>query len=154
MQATTGLAASQRFLGDLKRIAADNEAALIVDATETGCGAIGKGFWGFNGDTDYLVFGKRTQVEGFFSKPESKHFSSSIGTDYLKLLQFQVISETINNDRLVDNVKNVGAHLRRAAEYAVTKKKGIKGISGQGTSLFIDTEDGQTAKRLHGFLVG
>ena len=37
----------------------DHEAALVIDATETGCGATGKSFWGFSGEADYLVFGKR-----------------------------------------------------------------------------------------------
>jgi 4-aminobutyrate aminotransferase-like enzyme len=81
MQSTTGQAASDRFLTELRGVTADTDSALIVDATETGCGATGKGFWGFNGQADYLVFGKRTQVEGFFSTAESKHASISFGGD-------------------------------------------------------------------------
>lgn len=49
MQATTGYAASDNFLSELRSITTDSEAALIVDATETACGATGKNFWGFNG---------------------------------------------------------------------------------------------------------
>ena len=60
MQSTTGHVASERFLSELHGVSAESEAALIVDATETGCGATGRGFWGFNGTADYLVFGKRT----------------------------------------------------------------------------------------------
>jgi 4-aminobutyrate aminotransferase-like enzyme len=47
MQSTTGHVASDRFLSELQSVASDSESALIVDATETGCGATGKGFWGF-----------------------------------------------------------------------------------------------------------
>jgi 4-aminobutyrate aminotransferase-like enzyme len=72
MNSTSGHSASDKFLKELKSISADSEAAFIVDATETGCGATGKSFWGFTGEADYLVFGKRTQVEGFYSKPSSK----------------------------------------------------------------------------------
>jgi 4-aminobutyrate aminotransferase-like enzyme len=86
MQSTSGHAASERFLSELRSVTKDANAALIVDATETGCGATGKSFWGFTGEADYLVFGKRTQVEGFYSRPESKQASISIGGDHLRLL--------------------------------------------------------------------
>jgi 4-aminobutyrate aminotransferase-like enzyme len=49
MQSTTGHAVSERFLKELRSVTKDNEAALIIDANETGCGATGKGFWGFSG---------------------------------------------------------------------------------------------------------
>ena len=86
MQSTTGHTASDNFLKELSSISAESEAALIVDATETGCGATGKNFWGFTGSADYLVFGKRTQVEGFYSRPSSKHAAISFGGDHLRLL--------------------------------------------------------------------
>jgi 4-aminobutyrate aminotransferase-like enzyme len=61
MHSTSGHAASETFIKELKSLASDSEAALIVDATETGCGATGKSMWGFTGsEADYLVFGKRT----------------------------------------------------------------------------------------------
>lgn len=69
MQHSTGYAASDSFLNELRSIARDSESALIVDATEAACGANGKNFWGFNGQADYVVFGKRTFVEGFYSRP-------------------------------------------------------------------------------------
>jgi L-lysine 6-transaminase len=61
MQSTTGHSANEKFFKELRSLTSDNEAALIVDATETGCGATGKGFWGYHGpEADFLVFGKRT----------------------------------------------------------------------------------------------
>ena len=44
-QQSTGYVASEAFIGGLRSIANDFEAALIVDETSTGCGASGKGFW-------------------------------------------------------------------------------------------------------------
>lgn len=38
----------------------DYEAALIVDERNTGSGATGKSFWAYDGNADYVVFGKRT----------------------------------------------------------------------------------------------
>ena len=45
---------------ELASLAKDNEAALIIDERNSGCGATGRGFWAYNGDSDYVVFGKRT----------------------------------------------------------------------------------------------
>jgi 4-aminobutyrate aminotransferase/(S)-3-amino-2-methylpropionate transaminase len=88
LHSTSGNATSERFLNELRSITKDSEAALIIDASETGCGATGKGFWGYPTSVvpDYLVFGKRTQVEGFFSSSNSKHFSVALGGDHLRLL--------------------------------------------------------------------
>ena len=126
---------------------------MIVDATETGCGATGKSFWGFEGQSDYLVFGKRTQVEGFFSTPESKHASIAFGGDQLRLLQFETISEVIDNNGLVHRVEVLGDSMKRQIEQVVSKKSGLSAVRGIGTSLFIDTSDAETAHRLQKHLL-
>lgn len=113
MQSTTGQVASDRFLSEVRGLTAENDSALIIDATETGCGATGKSFWGFNGQSDYLVFGKRTQVEGFFSTPESKHATIAFGGDQLRLLQFETISEIIDREGLVHRVEVTGESMKR-----------------------------------------
>ncbi len=119
MQSNSGHVASDKFLSELRSLTRDSEAALIVDATETGCGATGKNFWGFEGDADYLVFGKRTQVEGFYSTPDSKQASISFGGDQLRLLQFQVIDDVIRNDHLIQKVKITGESLKRQVESTI-----------------------------------
>jgi 4-aminobutyrate aminotransferase-like enzyme len=153
MQSTTGQVASDRFLSELRGVTRDSESALIVDATETGCGATGKGFWGFNGESDYLVFGKRTQVEGFFSTPESKQSSISFGGDQLRILQFETISDVIQKEGLVHKNEVTGESMKRSIESVVSKKSALTGVRGLGTSLFIDTTDGETAKRLQKHLL-
>jgi 4-aminobutyrate aminotransferase-like enzyme len=141
-------------LKELRSITKDNESALIVDASETGCGATGKSFWGYTGpEPDYLVFGKRTQVEGFYSTPESKRSSISLGGDQLRLLQFGVIQDTIVKDRLVDKVDLTGASLRKQVESVASKKSNVTGVRGLGTSLFIETSDGETAFKLQQHLL-
>lgn len=131
----------------------DSQSALIVDATETSCGATGKSFWGYTGEADYLVFGKRSQIEGFFSTSESKVHSNSFGGDHLKLLQFQVINNVIQSDRLIDRVDRTAVHMRKSLEHAVSKKSQISGVSGVGTSLFINTVDAEAAQQLHYHLI-
>ena len=83
-------------------------AALIVDASESGCGATGKNFWGFNGHADYVVFGRRSFAEGYYSRPSSKAASISFGGDLLRLMQFRALKDVIETERLVDRVSTVG----------------------------------------------
>lgn len=64
--------ASESFLNEISSLAKTHGTALIVDASDSGCGAHGKDFWGFNGHADYMIFGKRTFIEGFYSRPASK----------------------------------------------------------------------------------
>ena len=63
----SGYVASENFMGELSRIARESQAALIVDEQATCCGSTGAGFWQYDGPADYVVFGKRMQVNGFFS---------------------------------------------------------------------------------------
>jgi 4-aminobutyrate aminotransferase-like enzyme len=60
-QQSTGYSVSNDFIKTLKAIAHDNESALVVDETSTGCFASGAGhFWQYQGEADYVSFGKRT----------------------------------------------------------------------------------------------
>lgn len=141
---------------ELRSVTRDNEAALIVDATETGAGATGKSFWGYHGvsDPDYLVFGKRTQVEGFYSSPATKSNTVSMGGDHLRLLQFNTIQETMVKERLIEKVELTGSSLKKSIESTISKKQSaITGVRGLGTSLFIDTKDGESALRLQQHLL-
>jgi 4-aminobutyrate aminotransferase/(S)-3-amino-2-methylpropionate transaminase len=93
---TTGVAASHTFIQQLKSLARDYDAALIVDETNSGCGASGQGFWQYSGPADFVVFGKRTQVSGFFSKECPEH-NFHLGDSELKLRQFAVIHDVIQS---------------------------------------------------------
>ena len=51
---------SQSLMNQLGGLAHESGAALIVDETNTGCGATGHGFWAYGGPAaDYITFGKR-----------------------------------------------------------------------------------------------
>jgi len=41
----TGHVASESFIASLRSLASEFESALVVDETNTGCGATGEGFW-------------------------------------------------------------------------------------------------------------
>jgi len=61
----------------LHSLAKESGAALIVDETNTGCGASGKGFWQYSGPADYVTFGSRTQATGYFSADDRIHLGGS-----------------------------------------------------------------------------
>jgi 4-aminobutyrate aminotransferase-like enzyme len=102
-------------LGDIAR---ESDAAFVIDERESGCGASGKSFWASNGaSSDYLVFGGRTQAEGFYSTTSSKaHAKHCLGGDALKLLQLQVILGAMPP---VERVAQVGSALHSTIEGAL-----------------------------------
>jgi len=92
---------------------------LIIDASETNCGASGQSFWGVNTDAaEYLVFGKRSFIEGFYSRPQAKLAAITFGGDYLRLLQFKVLYEIIQKENLIDRVKKTSTYMRQGIEQA------------------------------------
>jgi 4-aminobutyrate aminotransferase-like enzyme len=119
---------------------------LIVDERNSGCGASGKGFWAYDGPSDYVVFGKRTQIEGYFSTHDSKKYALTSGGDQFKLLQFKAIKEVIDGQHLVKQVDRVGQYLQKQLNGA--RADVIRGVRGSGTSLYIDTAGGDSAKKL------
>ena len=123
---------------ELRGITQDTETALIVDETFTGCGATGKGFWAYQGPADYVVFGKKTQITGFFSTPASKHHSLSFGGDQYALKQFNVIKEVIKRDKLIEKVQRVGSSMKSK----IAETGPVKSVTGEGTHLYLNTNDG------------
>lgn len=57
----TGAVMSSQLIDRIGVLAHESNADLIVDETNTGCGATGTGFWAYTGSqADYVTFGKRT----------------------------------------------------------------------------------------------
>lgn len=72
-QSSTGYVASEKFLTALRSISNDLEAALVIDETNTCLYASGEGFWQIDSGLvkpDYVSFGKRMQVAGYYAKGE------------------------------------------------------------------------------------
>jgi len=72
---------------ELVSLAKEAEAALIVDEAGTGVGASGEGFWQYDGPADYVTFGRRTQVAGYFSREKDEGKTYSLGGSRLALQQ-------------------------------------------------------------------
>ena len=88
-------------MNDLSQVCKEAGTAFIVDETHSGL-STGKGYFYYKGDADYVVFGKKTQVSGYFSRPESKQFSYGSGGETHKLMAFSIIDEVIQRDDLLN----------------------------------------------------
>lgn len=147
-QQQTGYVASDDFLTQLRKVAHENEAALVVDETSTGCAASGKGFWQANSaDADYVVFGKRTQVAGYFSKGNQ----FLVAGNHLDLARFQVVVDTVEKESLAENVDRVGSSMSNDLNRN-NKSAKITGVRTSGNSAWIDTSSYQEAVNLQSHL--
>ena len=150
--AQTGYTASESFMGDLASLARENDAALVVDETNTCCGASGKGFWQHSGSADYVAFGKRMQVAGFFSDQKAGRRDLNLADNMLGLQTFQTISQVLKERDLSSQVERVGNALDSQIQQAEASSQKISGITRVGTSMWIDTASGSDAHELHAHL--
>lgn len=103
-QQSSGHTATNDFIKNLKSIANDFEAALIVDETGSGVHASGHGFWQYNGPADYVSFGNRTQASGYFSLGD--HVVAGGNENDVKL--FNIIQEGISQGNLAKLAHTTG----------------------------------------------
>lgn len=65
---------------------------------------------------EYLVFGKRAYIEGFYSRPQAKLAAITFGGDFLRLMQFKVLFDVIQKDNLIDRVNRTSAYMKQGVE--------------------------------------
>jgi L-lysine 6-transaminase len=109
------------FLRELRSLATENDAMLILDEIQTGIGLTGK-MWAyqhFSFEPDMIAFGKKTQVCGFLCGPRidevednvfrvASRINSTWGGNLIDMFRFKVYLEIIEEDRLVENAAHVG----------------------------------------------
>lgn len=112
------------FLQKLRQLADENECLLIFDEIQTGVGITGT-MWAFeqmNVQPDILVFGKKMQVCGIVVGNRvdevgsnvfhtSGRINSTWGGNLVDMVRATRYLEIIEEDKLLDNVKSVGAFL-------------------------------------------
>ena len=145
----SGYVASESFLSELSRIARESDAALIVDEQGTGCGATGQGFWQSSAPADIVVFGKRTQVAGFFSREADGSRDVNLAGSQLGLRQFEIIKQTVEQKALIEQVASVGKSLQANVERAAEKNAKISGARTVGTQVWIDTGSYEATRALY-----
>jgi L-lysine 6-transaminase len=137
------------FLQSLERIANENACFFIVDEVQTGVGLTGK-MWAhehYGLRPDALAFGKKTQVCGCLVGPKvdeepenvfkvSSRINSTWGGGITDMVRFSRFLEVIQEERLVDNARVVGAHLLSGLE-ALQKELGGVMTNARGRGLMI-----------------
>lgn len=99
---------SSELISQIGQIAHEAGALLIVDETNTGCGATGN-FWAYNGDqADYVTFGKRTQATGYYHNSQG---GIQLGGSEHNVALLDIINNEIKSSNLCDRVQKVGASL-------------------------------------------
>jgi L-lysine 6-transaminase len=151
------------FLQALQRLADENECLFIVDEVQTGIGLTGR-MWAhehFGLKPDALSFGKKTQVCGCLVGPKvdrepqnvfkvASRINSTFGGNLTDMVRFGRYLEVIDEERLVDNARTVGAHLLQALQGLQQELGGLMGNArGRGLMIAFDLPTPEQRDRAH-----
>ena len=146
------------FLRALRDVAHENDALLVFDEVQTGMGITGR-MWAHQHDDirpDLLAFGKKTQVCGMMGggrvdeEPDnvfkvSSRINSTWGGNLVDMVRSQRYLEIIEEERLLENVVRVGAHLKQELEGLQQWRPDVlSNARGKGLMCAIDFPDGAT----------
>ncbi len=149
------------FFRELRTICDESEILLIFDEVQTGIGISGK-MWAheYFVKPDLLAFGKKTQVCGFLSSKriddvlenvfhKPSRLNSTFGGNLVDMVRFQRILEIIEEERLVENALEVGAHLLKQLEGLEQEFPGlVSNARGRGLLCAIDLDTAQSRDQL------
>jgi L-lysine 6-transaminase len=151
----------KEFFVQLRTICDESDILLIFDEVQTGVGITGK-MWAheYFVQPDMMSFGKKTQICGFmcskriddvlenvFHKPS--RINSTFGGNLVDMVRFQRILEIIQEEKLVQNSFDVGAHLLRKLEGLQQEFPGlVSNARGRGLLCAIDLDEAQSRDQL------
>jgi L-lysine 6-transaminase len=149
------------FLRKLQELALEHEFLFIVDEVQTGVGLTGR-MWAyqhFGFTPDILAFGKKTQVCGILAGrrideveknvfAEPARINSTWGGNLTDMVRFARYLEIIEEEKLVENARTVGAHLLSELE-RVQREHGEKISNARGLGLMcaFDLPDTETRNK-------
>jgi L-lysine 6-transaminase len=144
------------FLRALRDVTHENDALLVFDEVQTGMGITGR-MWAHQHDDvrpDLLAFGKKTQVCGMMGggrideEPEnvfrvSSRINSTWGGNLVDMVRCQRYLEIMDEDRLLENARTVGARLLAGLEeMQAGRPEVLSNARGLGLMCAIDLPDG------------
>jgi L-lysine 6-transaminase len=150
------------FLRQLRTLANENDAMLIVDEVQAGIGLTGK-MWShqnYGFEPDMIAFGKKTQVCGFLSGsrideiPDNvfevgSRLNSTWGGNLIDMYRFKVILDIIHEEKLVDNAARMGdVLLSGLQELAGEFPDLVSNVRGKGLMCAIDLPTSELRDRL------
>jgi L-lysine 6-transaminase len=142
------------FFRRLRRLADELGFLLICDEVQTGLGLTGS-MWAWQqmgAEPDLFAFGKKTQVCGFASNHRiddvdnvfkvSSRINSTWGGNLVDMVRCEQYLEIIEEDRLVENAKVVGAHLLAGLQEMAREFTGlVSNVRGRGLFIAFDLPD-------------
>jgi L-lysine 6-transaminase len=151
------------FLQALERAADRHQCFFVVDEVQTGIGLTGR-MWAhehFGLKPDALAFGKKTQVCGFMAGPKvdqepenvfkvPSRINSTWGGGLTDMVRFGRFLEIVEEERLVDNARTVGAHLLAGLEGLQRELGGLmSNARGRGLMIAFDLPGPEQRDRAH-----
>jgi len=144
------------FFQELRRIADEYEAMLILDEVQAGFGLTGK-FWShehYGVKPDMVAFGKKSQVCGFLCGPRvddvqdnvfhlSSRLNSTWGGTLVDMVRCQRYLEVMAEERLLENAAARGAELLAGLESLAREfPEHVSNARGKGLMCAFDLRDG------------
>jgi L-lysine 6-transaminase len=151
------------FLQAIERIADERECFFVVDEVQTGVGLTGR-MWAhehFGLTPDALAFGKKTQCCGILVGPKvdqepdnvfkvASRINSTWGGGLTDMVRFGRFLEIIDEERLVDNARAVGAYLLEGLLALQAELGGLmSNARGRGLMIAFDLPDPELRRKAH-----
>lgn len=143
----------KNYMEKLRALADENDALLIYDEVQVGCGPTGK-FWahehfGKDARPDIITFGKKMQICGILVGPRvdevptnafrvSSRINSTWGGNLVDMVRSTKILEIMEEDNILDHVQDVGAYFKKRLENLALSHPGITNVRGQGLIIAFD----------------
>jgi len=149
----------KEFFIKLREITLESDIMFILDEIQTGMGLTGKlwAFEHFDIKPDMIVFGKKAQICGIMCSErvdeveknvfkESSRINSTWGGNLIDMVRASIILQIIDEERLVENAKNVGEFLIEGLKEI--KSGSISNIRGRGLMIAFDLKDTQKRDKM------
>lgn len=139
------------YLKELRKLADEHEALLIFDEVQTGLGLTGS-WWAFEQlevVPDIISFAKKMQVGGIFASKrldevenhvfqKSSRINSTWGGSLVDMVRCQRILEIIDEENLLQNVRDRGAELMAGLESIQDRFDEVSNVRGRGLMCALD----------------
>jgi L-lysine 6-transaminase len=141
------------FFRRVRELCLENEALLIYDEVQVGCGATGT-FWcheqfGPECRPDLIAFGKKMQVCGILGGPRidevetncftvSSRINSTWGGNLVDMVRAARIMQIFEEDNVLENVREGGEFLLDALYRLSAQYKGLTNVRGRGLIVAFD----------------
>ncbi|XP_078690933.1 4-aminobutyrate aminotransferase, mitochondrial-like [Branchiostoma floridae x Branchiostoma belcheri] len=148
--------ASPGFFRELRAIAREYDAAFLVDEVQTGVGVTGSWWahdlWGLDDPPDVVTFAKKMLGGGYFHTEEFRAnsgyriFNTWLG-EPSKLALCEAVVKTVQEENLLENVRQAGAVLLDGLKHLQTKyPTQLENARGLGTFIAIDCVGGEAQR--------